>query len=306
MKTLIGPQRLALPFRRLAFRSGQPGPRHRDHRSARTCPSASASGCHDGARDAGSCFIAGHLASFVTGRASAGIELAADQLFDELTRPSPYLGLDRVETSCRKGQQPFRSLAAKNQASWYCSSWRGLQSDASTPDDSRLNTPETTPTSIPTNSATAPAVGDCASQAKIYGPACADTFHSPIAETTAAIVRLLIPSRRRLIGLPAASSLLPCFEFASPQTNQTCSSSTSYLIRCSTLFNIKIGQNFLTLPSWAKRRNTRREQLVVRCSPTTDMKRRRQHVRFVPNLEVAPSRVARRKAARRRLSIQIR
>ena len=36
------------------------------------------------------------------------------------------------------------------------SSWRGLQSDASTPDDSRLNTPETTPPSIPTNSATAP------------------------------------------------------------------------------------------------------------------------------------------------------
>jgi hypothetical protein len=28
--------------------------------------------------------------------------------------------------------------------------WRGLQSGASTPDDSRLNTPETTPTSIPT------------------------------------------------------------------------------------------------------------------------------------------------------------
>ncbi|MDR3466463.1 MAG: hypothetical protein P4M07_11010, partial [Xanthobacteraceae bacterium] len=47
-------------------------------------------------------------------------------------------------------------LAAKNQASWYCSSWRGLQSDASTPDDSRLITPETTPPSIPTNSATAP------------------------------------------------------------------------------------------------------------------------------------------------------
>src|SRR5262249_48565551 len=36
-----------------------------------------------------------------------------------------------------------------------CSSWRGLQSDASTPDDSRLITPETTPPSIPTNSATA-------------------------------------------------------------------------------------------------------------------------------------------------------
>src|ERR1700676_4530646 len=59
-------------------------------------------------------------------------------------------------TNCRKDQQPYRLQAAKNQASWYCSSWRGLQSDASTPDDSRLNTPETTPPSFPTNSATAP------------------------------------------------------------------------------------------------------------------------------------------------------
>jgi len=55
----------------------------------------------------------------------------------------------------QKDQQPFRPLAAKNRASWYCSSWRGLQSDASTP-DSRLSTPETRPPSIPTNSATAP------------------------------------------------------------------------------------------------------------------------------------------------------
>src|ERR1700681_673166 len=59
-------------------------------------------------------------------------------------------------TNCRKDQQPYRLQAAKNQASWYCSSWRGLQSDASTPDDSRLITPETTPPSIPTNLATAP------------------------------------------------------------------------------------------------------------------------------------------------------
>src|SRR5260221_13931534 len=59
-------------------------------------------------------------------------------------------------TNCRKDQQPYRLQAAKNQASWYCSSWRGLQSDASTPDDSRLITPETTPPSIPTNSKTAP------------------------------------------------------------------------------------------------------------------------------------------------------
>ena len=35
--------------------------------------------------------------------------------------------------------------AYSHQASCYGSSWRGLQSDASTPDDSRLITPETTP-----------------------------------------------------------------------------------------------------------------------------------------------------------------
>src|ERR1700689_3553514 len=60
------------------------------------------------------------------------------------------------KTSWRKFQQPYRLRAAKNQASCYCSSWRGLQSDASTPDDSRLITPETTPPSIPTNPATGP------------------------------------------------------------------------------------------------------------------------------------------------------
>jgi hypothetical protein len=43
------------------------------------------------AGDAGYCFIAGHLASFITRPCQRGIELAADQLFDELTRPSPYL-----------------------------------------------------------------------------------------------------------------------------------------------------------------------------------------------------------------------
>ena len=52
--------------------------------------------------DAGSCFIAGNLASLVTRPCQRGIELAADQLFDELTRPSPHLGLDRVEPVVEK------------------------------------------------------------------------------------------------------------------------------------------------------------------------------------------------------------
>src|SRR5712671_3172770 len=49
---------------------------------------------------------------------------------------------------------------SRNQAAWYASSWRSLQLGAPTPGDSRLNTPETTPTSIPTNLATAPFCGD--------------------------------------------------------------------------------------------------------------------------------------------------
>src|SRR6202023_3964475 len=54
------------------------------------------------ARDTGSCFIAGHLASPIMRPSQRGIEFAADQLFDELTRPSPYLGLDRVEPVVEK------------------------------------------------------------------------------------------------------------------------------------------------------------------------------------------------------------
>ena len=153
---LIGPQRLALPFRRFALGSGQPGARHRNlDRPERACqrprPAAVAV-----ARNTGSSFIAGHPASSITRPCQHSVELAADQLFDELTRSSPHLGLDRINPIVEKINSHSRSQAAKNQASWYCSSWRGLQSDASTPDDSRLNTPETTPPSIPTNSATAP------------------------------------------------------------------------------------------------------------------------------------------------------
>jgi hypothetical protein len=54
------------------------------------------------ARDAGSSFIAGHLASSVTRPCQRSIELAAEQLFDELTRPSPYLGLDRIKPIVEK------------------------------------------------------------------------------------------------------------------------------------------------------------------------------------------------------------
>ena len=99
---LIGPQRLALPFRRLALGGVQPGARHRDldrpeRAGQRPRPAAVAV-----ARNAGSCFIAGHLASPVTRPGQRSVELAADQLFDELTRPSPHLGLDRIEPVVEK------------------------------------------------------------------------------------------------------------------------------------------------------------------------------------------------------------
>ena len=46
--SLIGPQGLALPFRRLALRAWSAGHAAPRSRSARTCPSATASGCHGG------------------------------------------------------------------------------------------------------------------------------------------------------------------------------------------------------------------------------------------------------------------
>jgi len=54
------------------------------------------------ARNAGSSFIAGHLASPVTRSCQRSIEFAAKQLFDKLTRSSPHLGLDRVEPIVEK------------------------------------------------------------------------------------------------------------------------------------------------------------------------------------------------------------
>ena len=48
------------------------------------------------------CFIAGHLASPVTRAGKHSVELAADQLFNEVTRPSTHLGLDRIEPVVEK------------------------------------------------------------------------------------------------------------------------------------------------------------------------------------------------------------
>ena len=47
-------------------------------------------------------FIAGHLASPVTRAGKHSVELAADQPFDELTRPSPHCGLDWIKPVAEK------------------------------------------------------------------------------------------------------------------------------------------------------------------------------------------------------------
>ena len=49
-----------------------------------------------------SSFIAGHLASTVTRAAKHSVELAADHLFDEITRPSAHLALDRIKPVVKK------------------------------------------------------------------------------------------------------------------------------------------------------------------------------------------------------------
>jgi hypothetical protein len=158
---LIGPQRLALPFRRPALGPGQPGARHRNlDRPERACQRSRAAAVAV-ARNPGPSFIAGHPASFEARPCQHSVELVAKQLFNKIGAIEPEPRSRSGQTNCRKDQQPYRLQAAKNQASCYRSSWRGLQSDASTPGDSTLITPETTPPSIPTNSATAPCAISC-------------------------------------------------------------------------------------------------------------------------------------------------
>lgn len=54
------------------------------------------------ARNAGSFLAAGHPASSVAWAHQHGVQLAADQFFEELSRPSPYLGFDRIKPVVEK------------------------------------------------------------------------------------------------------------------------------------------------------------------------------------------------------------
>jgi hypothetical protein len=99
---LIGAQRLALPFRRLALGGLQSRARHRDldrpeRPGQRPRPAAVAV-----ARRGCSAFIGSLLASLITRPRQRIVELAADQLFDELARPDANLGLDRIKPVVEK------------------------------------------------------------------------------------------------------------------------------------------------------------------------------------------------------------
>ncbi len=128
--------------------AGRAAPRSR---SARRSRSASASGCRAVARNAGSSFIAGLRASPVARASQHRVELAADQLFDELASPIAHLGLDRIKPVVEKlsswlGRR-LRRIRLRGSARHGVVSSRRFNAG-----DSRLITPETTPPSIPTNS----------------------------------------------------------------------------------------------------------------------------------------------------------
>src|SRR5205085_1685685 len=98
----IGPQRLALPFARLALGSVQPGARHCDldrpeGAGQRPRPTAVAMSGH-----AGSFFFADRLASPITRAGQYRVELAVDQFFDELPSPIAHRDLDRIEPIVEK------------------------------------------------------------------------------------------------------------------------------------------------------------------------------------------------------------
>src|SRR5262249_6321946 len=84
------------------------------------------------------------------------VQLALDHGLDKAQHSITHRGFNRIEPiieeihSCIGDRR--RGIRLRGNA--LHGSWRGLLSDAQTPDDSRLITPETTPPSIPTNSAT--------------------------------------------------------------------------------------------------------------------------------------------------------
>jgi hypothetical protein len=99
---LIGPQRPALPFGRLALEGVQSSARHVDldrpeGACQRSLPAPVAM-----PHDTSSFFIAGRLASSITRPGQGFIELAADQFFDELPSPIADFDLDRIEPIVKK------------------------------------------------------------------------------------------------------------------------------------------------------------------------------------------------------------
>jgi hypothetical protein len=80
----------------------------------------------------------------------------AEQFFDELTRSSPQFGLKRIEPVVEKIADHIGRRLQRKKSGFLVPlvmAWSPVR--ASTPDDSRLITPETTSHSIPTSPATA-------------------------------------------------------------------------------------------------------------------------------------------------------
>src|SRR6516165_8173411 len=76
------------------------------------------------------------------------VQLALDHGLDKAAHPITHRGFNRIEPIIEKIHS---CIGDRLRGIRLRSSWRGLLSDAQTPDDSRLITPETTPPSIPTN-----------------------------------------------------------------------------------------------------------------------------------------------------------
>src|SRR5215813_12394027 len=97
-------------------------------------------------------------AASVSRSLQGSVQLAFDHGLDEATHPITHRRFNRVEPIVEKVHSRISDRLPGIMLRG-CSSWRGLLSGASAPDDSRLNTPETTPPPIPTNSATGPTYG---------------------------------------------------------------------------------------------------------------------------------------------------
>jgi hypothetical protein len=82
-------------------------------------------------------------AASVSGPLQGSVQLAFDHGLDEAAHPITHRGFNRVEPIVEKIHSRISDGLRGIMLRGNYSSWRGLLSGASTPDDSRLNTPKT-------------------------------------------------------------------------------------------------------------------------------------------------------------------